>query len=114
MSKTPAQIDVTRIAVNHLSEGGSIALTSGILSREPLANAAATAAANGAIESFVMSAAEELPKGLRINIVSPDVLENSPHYHAIFPGHRPVTDEEVGRAFVKALEGVTTGQVIKV
>lgn len=114
MSKALSQIDVARIALEHIADGGSITLTSGILSREPLATAAAAAAANGAVDAFVMAAATEAPRGIRLNVVSPDVLENSPHYHPAFPGHRPVSDEEVGRAYVLAVEGVVSGQIITV
>lgn len=112
--KTLGQLDVARHAFEHLNDGGSITLTSGVLSREPIATAAAAAAANGAIESYVRTAATEAPRGIRLNVVSPDVLENSPHYHATFPGHRPVTDSEVGRAFVRAVDGVETGQTFAV
>lgn len=114
MSKALAQFDVVRIALDHVSDGGSITLTSGILSREPIATGAAAAAANGALDSFVMSAATETPRGIRLNVVSPDVLDNSPHYHPAFPGHRPVSDEEVGRAYVLAVEGPVNGETITV
>jgi NAD(P)-dependent dehydrogenase (short-subunit alcohol dehydrogenase family) len=112
--KTLAQIDVVREALPHVADGGSITLTSGVLAREPLATGAAAAMANGALESFVLTAAAEAPRGIRINAVSPDVLANSPGYHASFPGHRPVTDEEVGTAYVRAVEGVITGRTLAV
>lgn len=110
--KTLGQLDVVRHAFEHLNAGGSVTLTSGVLSREPIATAAAAAAANGAIESFVTTAATEAPRGIRLNVVSPDVLENSPHFHATFPGHRPVSDDEVARAFVRAVDGVDSGRTI--
>ncbi|MCT1480020.1 short chain dehydrogenase [Microbacterium sp. p3-SID336] len=112
--KTLAQLDVVREALGHVSDGGSITLTSGVLAREPIATGAAAAMANGALESFVLTAAAEAPRGIRINAVSPDVLENSPGYFSAFPGHRPVTDAEVGRAYVRAVEGVVTGRVLAV
>ncbi|UPL10656.1 short chain dehydrogenase [Microbacterium sufflavum] len=112
--KTLAQLDVVREALPVVSDGGSITLTSGVLAREPVATGAAAAMANGALESFVLTAAAEAPRGIRINAVSPDVLANSPGYFDSFPGHRPVTDEEVGRAYVRAVEGVITGRVLAV
>lgn len=112
--KTLAQIEVVRQALTHLNDGGSITVTSGVLAREPIATGAAAAMANGALESFVITAAAEAPRGIRINAVSPDVLENSPGYHASFPGHRPVTDDEVGTAYVRAVEGVITGRILPV
>lgn len=112
--KTLGQLDVVRHAFEHLNDGGSGTLTSGVLSREPIATAAAAAAADGAIESFAITAATEAPRGIRLNLVSPDVLENSPQLHALFPRHRPVTDGEVARAYVRAVDGVGTGRTITV
>lgn len=113
-SKSLAQIEVVSQALTRLRDGGSITLTSGVLAREPIATGAAAAMANGALESFVITAAAEAPRGIRINAVSPDVLANSPGYHAAFPGHRPVTDEEVSDAYVRAVEGIITGRVLRV
>lgn len=112
--KTLAQIEVLSQALSHVRDGGSITLTSGVLAREPIATGAAAAMANGALESFVMTAAAEAPRGIRINAVSPDVLANSPGYHSAFPGHRPVTDDEVGSAYVRCVEGIITGRVLAV
>lgn len=112
MSKAMTQFDVTRIAFDYVSDDGAITLTSGVLSRQPIATGAAAAAANGAIESFVMSAATETPRGIRLNVVSPDVLANSPHFHPAFPGHRPVSNAEIARAYVLAVEGPVNGQTI--
>lgn len=112
--KTLGQLEVVRQALKHLKKDGSITLTTGVIARAPIATASAAAAANGALESFVITAAAEAPRGIRINAVSPDVLERSPHHHAAFPGHRPVTDEEVGRAYVLAVEGVVNGETITV
>lgn len=112
--KTLAQLDVVREALAHVTDGGSITVTSGVLAREPIATGAAAAMANGALESFVVTAAAEAPRGIRINAVSPDVLANSPGYFSTFPGHRPVTDDEVGQAYVRAVEGIVTGRVLTV
>jgi len=113
-SKTLSQIEVVRQAIAKIRDGGSITLTSGVLSRDPIATGAAAAMANGALESFVVTAAAEAPRGIRINAVSPDVLENSPGYHQLFAGHRPVSDAEIGRAYTLAVEGLVTGQTITV
>lgn len=112
--KTLAQLDVVRVALDHVTDGGSVTLTSGVLAREPIATGAAAAIANGALESFVITAAAEAPRGIRINAVSPDVLANSPGYFSTFPGHRPVTDDEVGQAYVRAVEGIVSGRVLPV
>lgn len=113
-SKTLGQIEVARVALQRVHDGGSITLTTGVLTREPIATGAAAATANGALEAFVLTAAAEAPRSIRINAVSPNVLANSPHYHSTFVGQRPVTDEEVGNAYVLAVEGISNGRVIAV
>ncbi len=85
--------------------------TGGVLSREPIRTGAASSAANGALDAFTMAAAVELPRGIRINCVSPTVLVEAPAYHPSFPGFTQVGAAAVGLAYVKAVEGVQTGQV---
>ena len=58
-----------------------------------------------------MAAAVELPRGIRINTVSPTVLVEATSYHPSFPGFTQVSAAAVGQAYVKAVEGVQTGQV---
>lgn len=113
-AKTLGQTAVVRQALERVSDRGSITLTTGVLAREPIATGAAAAMANGALESFVVTAAAEAPRGIRINAVSPNVLANSPAFHPVFPGQRPVTDDEVGTAYVLAVEGIVTGRIIRV
>jgi len=63
----------------------------------------------------VKGAAIEMPRGLRLNVVSPGLLEASAErYGAWFPGHDPVSTKRVGLAFAKCVEGAGTGQVIAV
>jgi len=111
-AKALPQLDVARIALGRIRDGGSITLTSGVLAREPIATGAAAAVANGAVESFIVTAAAEAPRGIRINAVSPNVLESSTHQHALFAGQRPVPDAEIGRAYALAVEGIGRGRVI--
>ena len=108
--KVLSQLNLVRIALEHVTDGGSITLTTGILAREPIPTGSAAAMANGAVESFVMSAAGELPRRIRLNAVSPTVLESATGYHDAFPGFEPVSDRRLGLAYVRAVEGVTTGR----
>jgi NAD(P)-dependent dehydrogenase (short-subunit alcohol dehydrogenase family) len=109
--KVQTQLDVVRIATPYVVDGGSFALTTGVLAREPIRTGAASSLANGALEAFVMAAAVELPRGLRINAVSPTVLVEATAYHPSFPGFTQVSAAAVGQAYVKAVEGFQTGQV---
>ena len=56
-----------------------------------------------------------MPRGIRINAVSPGLLEESEKkYEGFFPGHEPVSSARVGTAYVKSVEGALTGQVFTV
>ena len=111
LGKTVAQIDIVTLGLPYVSDGGSFTLTGGVLSREPIRTGAASSAANGALDAFTMAAAVELPRGIRINCVSPTVLVEAPSYDPSFPGFTQVAAAAVGQAYVKAVEGVQTGRV---
>jgi NAD(P)-dependent dehydrogenase (short-subunit alcohol dehydrogenase family) len=111
--KLMGQVNLVLIGMDHVSDGGSITLTTGVLDRDPVRGGANAAAVNGAISAFVRSAALEMPRAIRINVVSPALLEDSvTRYAGAFPGHIPVGSVRVGQAYVKSVEGGHTGQVI--
>jgi NAD(P)-dependent dehydrogenase (short-subunit alcohol dehydrogenase family) len=111
--KTLAQVNLVLEGIDFVNDGGSFTLTSGVTNRDPIRGGSAAAAANGALDGFVAGAAVDMPRGIRINAVSPEVLESCREaYDGFFPGHNHVTNEEVGLAFSKAVEGCLSGQVI--
>lgn len=109
--KVLSQLNLVRIGLDHVHDRGSITLTTGVLAREAVPTGSAAAMANGAVESFVMAAAGEMPRGIRLNAVSPSVLASAPGYHDAFPGFEPVSDKRVGQAFVRSVEGIDRGRV---
>jgi NAD(P)-dependent dehydrogenase (short-subunit alcohol dehydrogenase family) len=112
-NKVMGQINVVLEGFAHVTDAGSFTLTSGVLDRDPIRMGAAAATANGALGGFVVGAAIEMPRGQRINVVSPGLLQVSvPRYGSWFPGHEPVSSESVGRAYAKSVEGAITGKVI--
>jgi NAD(P)-dependent dehydrogenase (short-subunit alcohol dehydrogenase family) len=112
-NKVMGQINVVLEGLAHVTDGGSFTLTSGVLDRDPIRMGAGAAAANGALDGFVVGAAIEMPRRQRINVVSPGLLQVSvPRYGNWFPGHEPVSSESVGRAYAKSVEGAITGKVI--
>jgi NAD(P)-dependent dehydrogenase (short-subunit alcohol dehydrogenase family) len=112
-NKVMGQINLVLEGFAHVSDGGSFTLTSGVLDRDPIRMGAGAAAANGALGGFVVGAAIEMPRGQRINVVSPGLLQSSvARYGSWFPGHDPVDPARVGRAYTKSVEGAGTGQVI--
>lgn len=111
--KALGQIELAQQAIANLTDGGSITLMSGILARSPIKTGAVAAAANGAVESFVIAAAIEMPRNIRINVVSPTVLVEAKGYHDYFPGFPQVTLKQVSDAYIRAVDGWDNGAVYK-
>jgi NAD(P)-dependent dehydrogenase (short-subunit alcohol dehydrogenase family) len=107
------QINLVRAGIPHVNDGGSFTLVSGILGDE--ANTAMTigATVNRLIEGFVGAATTELPRGIRINCVSPAVLAESAAYHAYFPGFVPVPARDVALAYLRAASNPYNGRIIR-
>jgi NAD(P)-dependent dehydrogenase (short-subunit alcohol dehydrogenase family) len=112
--KVLGQVNLVTEGLAHVRDGGSFTLISGVLSREPIATGVAASLVNGAVESFVMAAAAELPRGIRINAVSPGVLAEAEAYHPFFPGFPQVPAAEVARAYVRSVDGVETGKTFRI
>jgi NAD(P)-dependent dehydrogenase (short-subunit alcohol dehydrogenase family) len=111
--KVLPQVNLVLEGLDYVNDGGSFTLTSGVTNRDPIRGGACAAAANGALDGFVAGAAVDMPRGIRINAVSPEVLEASAAvFGPFFPGHVHVSNEAVGLAFCKAVEGCLSGQVI--
>jgi len=114
-SKLMGQISLVQEAIPFIKERGSFTLVSGVLNDEPIFASAAAAAISGALEGFARAAAVELPKGLRINVVSPTILkESEAQFGPFFPGVIPVEGWRVAQAYKRAILGVQTGRVYKV
>lgn len=114
--KLLGQVRLALAAQHHLSAGGSITLTSGIVSAQPIRDGANATSVNHALEGFVRAAALELlPRGLRINVVSPNVLvESLAAYGPYFPGFEAVTAQRAALAYQRAVEGIQSGETITV
>jgi NAD(P)-dependent dehydrogenase (short-subunit alcohol dehydrogenase family) len=113
--KLMGQINIALAALSKLRDGGSITVTTGVTNRDPIRQGANTAAVNGALEAFVRSASIEMPRNIRINCVSPGLLDvSAKKYEGYFPGHIPVSSERVGFAYTKAVEGAHNGTVFAV
>ncbi|RUT67958.1 short chain dehydrogenase [Flavobacterium cupreum] len=111
--KMMGQINLVLIGQRYINPKGSFTLITGALAHEPQINFANASAVNGAVEGFVRGASIELQNAIRINAVSPTVIENSPHYFPYFPGEIPTTMKQLEFGFKKSLFGAITGQIIK-
>ena len=111
--KMMGQINLVLIGQHYINPKGSFTLITGAVTHEPQKNFANASAANAAVEGFVRAAAIELENGIRINAMSPNVIENSPHYFPFFPGEMPTTMKQLEYGFRKSVFGANTGQVIR-
>ncbi|MFD2444373.1 short chain dehydrogenase [Bacillus sp. CGMCC 1.16607] len=114
-SKLKGQMNLVLLGLNHVNDQGNFTLTTGIIMDDPIVGGVSSAMVGGAIRAFVQSAAIEMPRGIRINNVSPNVIEESlDKYGPYFPGFEPVPARRVAKAFRKSVEGGQTGQTYTV
>ena len=114
-SKLLGQVNLARFAAKYLADGGSVTLVSGIIGEQPVAGGAIAALVNAAIEGFVLGASVNMPRGIRINAVSPGIVtETKDKYAPLFDGFEPVPARRVAVAYARSVEGAQTGQVYRV
>lgn len=113
--KLMGQVNLVIAGLRYINDGGSFTLTSGILSRDPIRYGSSAAMVNAAIDGFVVGSAIEMPRGIRINSVSPTILaESMDAYGDYFHGYETVTAARVALAYSKSVEGLQTGKVYQV
>jgi NAD(P)-dependent dehydrogenase (short-subunit alcohol dehydrogenase family) len=110
-SKLMGQVALARIAKDHLNDGGSITLTTGILAMHPMLGSASISLVNAGLEGFVRAAALEMPRKLRINAVSPPWVKETMVKFGMDPTPG-LAAADVARAYVAAVEGVQQGKIL--
>lgn len=114
-SKLLGQINLALIGQHHLNDNGSITLTTGVTKDDPIAGGASGAMANGGVAAFVKSAAVDLKRGLRINCVSPTIVEES--YEQLkdsYAGFIPIPAKLAATGYLKSVQGKQTGQEYRI
>jgi NAD(P)-dependent dehydrogenase (short-subunit alcohol dehydrogenase family) len=113
--KLMGQVALVMLGLAHVRDGGSFTLTSGLLNDDPIRFGVSASLVNGALEGFVRGAAIEMPRGVRINLVSPTVIEEAlPAYGPYFPGQKAVSAHEAAQGYVKSIEGAQSGRVYRI
>jgi len=111
VNKLMGQVSVVRLGIHSVREGGSFTLTSGILAQQPTPGSAAISLVNAGVEGFARAAALELPRGVRLNVVSPPWVSETLAAMGRDPaGGLPAA--VVARSYVECVEGRQTGAVI--
>ncbi|MBY5921759.1 short chain dehydrogenase [Ferrimonas balearica] len=111
-NKLMGQVNLVRIGQSYVNEGGSITLTSGILSRHPMPGSSSIAMANGALESFVRAAALELPQ-LRLNVVAPAFVKETMAMMGMDSTHG-ISAADTSKTYLAALSGSHHGETLDV
>lgn len=113
--KLMGQVNLLLIGREYANDRASFTFTTGVLSHDPILSGASAALVNAAVDGFVRAAAIELPRGMRVNSVSPTVLQESMGvYGAYFRGFKPVAAADAALAYAKSVEGLQTGHTFHV
>jgi NAD(P)-dependent dehydrogenase (short-subunit alcohol dehydrogenase family) len=110
-NKLMGQVNLVRIGRQYISDGGSFTLTSGVLSQEPMKGSTSISMVNAGVEAFVRAAALELPRGIRINAVSPPWITETLIALKMDPSFG-LPAATVAQAYLASVEGTATGQII--
>lgn len=115
-SKLLGQVNVVLKGLEHVSDGGSFTLIGGTWSPQDVVPLFSNIyMVNAAIEGFVIGAAPDMPRSLRLNGVHPTTItESMAAYASFFRGFSSVPASEAALAFSKSIEGVQTGQNYRV
>jgi NAD(P)-dependent dehydrogenase (short-subunit alcohol dehydrogenase family) len=110
-SKLMGQVNLVRLGVEVVADGGSFTLTGGILSREPMPGGAAISLVNAGLEGFVRGAALELLRGIRVNVVAPGWVRETLLAMKMDPSPG-IPAAQLAETYVRSVEGRMTGQVL--
>lgn len=112
-TKLMGQVNLVRFGFDSVADGGSFTLTSGTFSREPMVGSAAISLVNAGLEGFTRAAALEAPRGIRVNVISPPWVTETLEEWGMDTA-RGVPAATVAQAYVRAVEGTSTGEVIEI
>lgn len=110
-NKLMGQVNLVRIGRQYIHDNGSFTLTSGVLSREPMRGSTSISMVNAGLEGFARAAALELPRGMRINVVSPPWVTETLVARKMDPSIG-LPAATVAQAYLAGVEGTMTGQTI--
>ncbi len=110
-SKLMGQVNLVRLGLARMSDGGSFTLTSGVLSQHPSPDRSSISMVNAGVEAFSRAAALGLPRGIRINAVSPPWVRET----LVALGRDPspgLSAAVVAKAYRASVEGAMTGELL--
>lgn len=112
-NKLMGQINLVMLGKEFIKPGGHFVLTSGVLADRPSEQSTGLSIVNGALNSFVKAASIELPKNIKINAVSPGLVEDSAKkFGSFYPDTKPVSMELLNKTYLEAVTSDYSGQVL--
>ena len=110
-SKLLGQVELIRQALQHVREGGSVTVTSGVLAQRPMPGGAAISKINVGLEGFVAARPRRLRRGVRVNAVSPPWVSETLVALKMDPS-LGLPAATVARAYVVAVTGRGNGETL--
>jgi NAD(P)-dependent dehydrogenase (short-subunit alcohol dehydrogenase family) len=110
-NKLMGQVNLVRLGLARVRDGGSFTLTSGVLAAEPTPGSAAISLVNAGVEAFARAAALEMPRRMRINVVSPPWVAETLQAMGRDPS-AGLPAVKVASAYVESVEGWRNGEVL--
>ena len=111
-NKLMGQVNLVRFGFEHVEDGGSFTLTTGILAQAPIPGSAAISLVNAGVEGFIRAAALEAPRKIRVNAVSPPWVAETLQALKMDPSQGlPATT--VARAYLRSVTGTDTGSTLQ-
>ena len=111
-NKLMGNVNLVRLGIGSVRQGGSFTLTTGTLSQEPALKTAAVSMVGAGLESFARAAALELAGRYRVNVVSPGWVRET----MVSQGMDPTPGmpaAELATYFARLVEGTMTGQILE-
>ncbi len=111
-NKLMGQVNLVRFGFEHVEDGGSFTLTTGVLAQTPMRGSAAISLVNAGLEGFVRAAALEAPRNIRVNAVSPPWLTET--LQALkMDISQGLPAAVVAQAYVRSVTGADTGATLQ-
>ncbi len=110
-NKLMGQINLVRLGVSYINDNGSFTLTNGILAKTPLPGNVTASMVDSALEGFARTAAVEMPRGVRVNVVSPPWIWDEPPAGIKDPSIG-MTAVACAAAYVECVESSRNGETL--
>jgi len=112
-NKMMGQINLVREGLAYITDGGSFTLTSGMLSHSPTPMSVTISMVNSGLEGFTRAAALAMPRGIRINVVSPVFIKETMEAMGM-DGKYGMPASQAGIAYKESVESHRNGEVMDV